>query len=222
MALHVPILLCSPSQWLPCTRTPRPDYAIRPCPMSPSLVNDPSTVDEPAYVFILLAPRTSVIYPLLSWRSTNIRQLHIRTKYYSKILFGGYQCLVVSLGFRALLRFRFTAIVVVVINLYLLPLPPLYTVWPLIKEKPSDDAGVRLDVPTSRRECPSHCFSVIQPSCVVCKLLPVLQKKQSSCQEPDCRSTSLTSMLSRKPSPITLTRRQRPFAPSAHASSPSC
>ena len=140
---------------------------------------------------------------------------------YSKTLFGGYKCLLVSLRFRAPLRFRFTVIVVVIIILYLFPLPPLHTAWPLIKEKPSYDMGVRLDVPASRCERPSHCISVIRPSCVVCKLLPVLQTKQSSCQDWGCRSTLLTSMLSRKPSPITLTRRQRPFTPSAHASSPS-
>jgi hypothetical protein len=159
------------------------------------------------------------LWEVLNCQSTNIRQLHIRITCYSKTLFGD-RCLVVSLAFSAILRFGFTVIVVVVIILYLLPVPALYALWPLIKEKPPDDTGVRFDVPASRCECPSHCFPVIRPSCVVCKLLPVLQTKQSSCQDPDCRSTLLTSMLSRKPSPITLTRRQRPFTPSAHASSP--
>lgn len=66
--------------------------------------------------------------------------------------------MVVSLGFLAPLRFLFTVIVIIVIILYLLPLPAFYTVWPLIKEKPSDDTGVRLDVPASRRNTiPDYC-----------------------------------------------------------------
>ena len=126
--------------------------------------------------------------------STRLRELfnfHIQNTCYSKDLFGGYQCLVVSLGFLAPLRFFFTAIVIVVIILYFLPLPRFYTMWSLIKEKPSDDTGVWLDVPASRCECPSHRFSVIQPSCVVCNLLPVLRAKQLSFQDPDCRSARL-------------------------------
>ena len=99
--------------------------------------------------------------------------------------------MVVSLGFLAPLRFFFTAIVIVVIILYFLPLPRFYTMWSLIKEKPSDDTGVWLDVPASRCECPSHRFSVIQPSCVVCNLLPVLRAKQLSFQDPHCRSARL-------------------------------
>lgn len=191
--------------------------------MLPGLMLPSIVVITRLRVIILLAPRTFVIYPLLNWQSTYM-QLHIRTMCYSKTLFGGYQCLVVFIRFRAppSLRFRFTVIVVVVIILYLLPLPLLHTTLPLIKEKPSDNTGVRLDVSASRCKCPSHCISVIRPSCVVCQLLPVLPTKVLSFQESDCRSTLLTSMLSRKPSPITLTRRQRPFIPSAHASSPSC
>ena len=120
----------------------------------------------------------------------NIHQLRVRTTCYNKVLFGGYQCMVtISLRFRAPLRFLFTVIAVVVFTLHLLPLPPLYIAWPFITEKPPDDTGIRFDVSASRCECPSHCFSVIRPRCVVCKLLPVLQTKQLSCQDVDCRST---------------------------------
>jgi hypothetical protein len=135
-----------------------------------------------------------------------------------------YRCAEVTCHLPTALGFHFTVIVVVIIVLYLLPFSSLYTAWAFIKEKPPDDTSVWLNVTTSRRKRPSHCFPIIRPSCVVCKLRPVLRITQSDdCQETRAIETHLlTSMFSRKPSPITLTRRQRPLTPSAHASSPSC
>lgn len=163
------------------------DYAIRLCLMSPPVVNVPSRGGflalESACVFCFIHEPQSVN------KYTSTSNPNYCT-YYNKTLFGGYQCLVtISLRFRAPLRFLFTVIAVVVITLDLLPLPALHMAWPLITEKPPDDTGVRLDVSASRCECPSHCFSVIRPRCVVCKLRPVLQTKQLSCQDADCRST---------------------------------
>lgn len=90
-----------------------------------------------------------------------------------KLLLGS-QSLVFTLGF---LGFHFTVVIVVV--LHILPVSRLYTAWPFIKEKPPDCAGVWLDVTTSRRERPSECFAVINPSCVVCRLLSVLRMTES-------------------------------------------
>ncbi len=196
-------LLCSRFQWLPLRVVFRSINRLR----------------------LFFGPRS--FPPLLIWQLTNIHRHQrkgkpFRTTCYSKALFGGYHCLVVILRFFAPLRFSLTVIVVAVIVLHLLPLSPLNTAYSFIKEKAPNPTGIWLDVTASRRECPSHGLPIIRPSRVICDLFPVLKMTESSCQDSDGQSTWLTSMFSRKPSPITLTRRQRPFTPSAHASSPSC
>ncbi len=100
-----------------------------------------------------------------------------------------YGCVEVTCHLPTALGFHLTVIVVVIIVLYLLPFSSLYMAWAFIKEKPPDDTSVRLDVTTSRRKRPSHCFPIVRPSCVVCKLLPVLRITQSDCQDSDCRNT---------------------------------
>jgi hypothetical protein len=119
-------------------------------------------------------------------------------------------------AFGSLTLYRFRLHIVIQ---HLLPVSSLYTSCTFVKKESSDRKRIWLDIATPWREYSSHCHSTTSPCRVIRDLLPILSMREfDNILIVMLLPTSISSM---KLSPTTVTRRQRPFPPRAHAISPS-